>query len=176
MPMPIEQAKIILNEYRKTGYNKSKALKNLGYSDSVANRSSKNTINSAYKAVAREIISSKDASVAAATIFDMVGITDVDALGEYLKIIKQDKDLTNKLKALMPLLKEKGIVWQDEAVIAKPTVNLTMIKNDSIIDTDVVDKVKEIRSIADITPEDIGEPATVPDDQPTVKVDDVTIN
>ena len=50
-----------------------------------------------------------------------------ELINEYLFIIKQNKDLTNKLKALQPLLATQGIKWNEEQVkINTPILNITM--------------------------------------------------
>ena len=128
MSMPIEKAKKILGTYSKNNYNARKTLEEVGYSPATASKSSKPAINSAYKALARSIIDSPEP---AKTAQSFVGLSDEIIRDEYVRIIMQNKDLTNKLKALLPLLKEKGIVWQDDTTVAKPTVNLTMIKNEA---------------------------------------------
>ena len=43
------------------------------------------------------------------TLLDSLGITPKYVLNEYMKIVNQDDDLSNKLKALKPLIKELGI-------------------------------------------------------------------
>jgi hypothetical protein len=57
-------------------------------------------------------------------------LTDDEIRDAYISIIKQDKDLSTRLKALAPLLKEKGVIFGDDTPTMKPTVNLTMIKNE----------------------------------------------
>lgn len=42
-------------------------------------------------------------------LLDSLGVTKTYVLNEYMKIVNQDDDLSNKLKAIKPLVKEIGI-------------------------------------------------------------------
>ena len=74
-------------------------------------------------------------------ILAMLNITEGDVYREYLKIVNQDKDLTNKLKALQPLLATQGIKWNEEQQNTSPTLNLTVKSNN--IDNSVKDIVEQ---------------------------------
>lgn len=127
MGMPIEKARDIVREYKKTNYNASEALQNVGYAESTANHQSKVTINSAIKTVIKNdmeaIVNSGNPMQ---TMFDYLHLTAEDVAQEFLKIIKQDKDMTNKLKALQPLLATQGIKWNDDNKQSAPALHLTV--------------------------------------------------
>lgn len=131
MPLPLEKAKKIVGDYIANNYNaKETALEN-GYSPSYAHSNGGYPIKAAYKTIAREILNS-DHPIKSAQLFS--GLTDAQIRDEYLKIILQDKDFTNKLKALMPLLREKGVLFQEDTHIQRPVVQMTMVKNGEIED------------------------------------------
>lgn len=129
IPMPLEKATNLIRDYKDSNYNASKTVQKNGYSKSYANSVATKVIDKAYKTVAKEIINS-DNPQRSAMLF--TGLSPEAVKNEYLKIILQDKDLTNKLKALLPLLKENGIVFEDNQTTQKPVVNLTMIQNKAI--------------------------------------------
>lgn len=126
MTIPIEKATNIVRDYKKNNYNARKTVLENGYSESYANSVATKVIDRAYKTVATEIANS-DAPRLSAQAFTL--LSDDDIRGYYLDIIKQDKDLSTKLKALIPLLKEKGVMFDNDNPTMKPTLNLTMIKN-----------------------------------------------
>ena len=126
MPMPIEKATNIIRSYKENNYNAKKTAKDNGYSETYADTRATKVVDSAYKAVAREIIASDSPRN---TALAFTGLTIADIQKEYLFIIQQNKDLTNKLKALAPLLKEQGVVFDDTQTTLAPTVKLTMIQN-----------------------------------------------
>jgi hypothetical protein len=69
-------------------------------------------------------------------LFGVVGISDKEVLSEYIKILKQDKDLSTKLKSMLPLLKELGLTWEQEQTNVKiPILNITTRGIDNSIDS-----------------------------------------
>jgi hypothetical protein len=126
MPMPIEKATNIIRDYKSNNYNAKKTVMNNGYSESYARSLATKVVDNAYKTLAKEIINS---DTPRATALSFTGLDASIVRDEYIKVIMQNKDLTNKLKALVPLLRELGVVFDDEKVQVKPTVNLTMVQN-----------------------------------------------
>jgi len=142
--MEVIKAKRILKEYHANNYNASKALVQAGYKQTTATKKSKGIINEALKtAVQNDINEVVESSVMSPRnkILAMLNITEGDVYREYLKIVNQDKDLTNKLKALQPLLATQGIKWNEEQQNTSPTLNLTVKSNN--IDNSVKDIVEQ---------------------------------
>jgi transposase len=70
------------------------------------------------------------------SLLGIVGIERDDLLKEYTKILKQDKDLSTKLKSMLPLLKELGLTWEQEQTNVKvPILNITTRGIDNSIDS-----------------------------------------
>jgi 2-hydroxy-3-keto-5-methylthiopentenyl-1-phosphate phosphatase len=130
--MQVIKAKRILKEYHDNNYNASKALVQAGYKHTTATRKSKGIISEALKvAVQNDINEVVESSTMSPRnkILAMLNITEGDVYREFLKIVNQDKDLTNKLKALQPLLATQGIKWNEEQQNISPTLNLTVKAN-----------------------------------------------
>ena len=137
MPMPLQKAQKVISEYRKAGFNASKGLVNAGYAKDSATKQSKKIIESALKKVTDEEIKKTvyDSSLSPRSkILQMVGMSEGELINEYMYIVKQNKDLTNKLKAMLPLLKTQGIVWEDSNTTVNPTLNLTVKTNTPALD------------------------------------------
>lgn len=138
------KAQTIIKEYRKANFNASKGLVNAGYAKDTATKNSKEIINKALKVVADEEISRtvNDRSLSPRSkILQMVGMSEGELFSEYMYIVKQNKDLTNKLKALQPLLATQGIKWNEEQQNISPTLNLTVKSNN--VDNSVKDIVEQ---------------------------------
>ena len=118
MAMPVEKAKDVLKAYKDNNYNAVKALESVGYGSTTANKSSARTIDRAVASLAQ--VSGDD------DIFKYLGITEDDIAKEYMKVVNQDKNYPAKLRALEPLLKKKGIQWDEQKVNMNPTLNLTV--------------------------------------------------
>lgn len=150
MEIQLQKAKKVLKNFEESNFNAKEALEKSGYSKNVASKKSKQIINTAIRKVAKEDIQQLvSSSNPMGTLLQRVGLTREDVLTEYLKIVFQDKDLTNKLKALVPLLKPEGIAWDEEHANTAPTLNLTVKQN-----------VEPVRPIADAvltSVKDVGE-------------------
>jgi len=143
--MEVVKAKRILKEYHANNYNASKALVQAGYKQTTATKKSKKIISDALKvAVQHDINTVVESSEISPRnkILAMLNITEGDVYREYLKIVHQDKDLTNKLKALQPLLATQGIKWNEENTTVNPTLNLTVSANK--VDNNVKDDVQDV--------------------------------
>ena len=176
MGIPIEKARKVLKEYRESNYNASKALVKAGYSESMATKQSRVTINSAVKKVIEhdmaEIVNSSNPID---KLLQFVKMTPDDVSNEYLYIIKQNKDLTNKLKALQPLLATQGIKWNEENTTVNPTLNLTVSANkvDNSVKHDVQDVARNVIDAKE-TAQQIDENNNVA--QYTLSTNDMTAN
>jgi hypothetical protein len=128
MDMPVEKAKEILRAYKAHNYNASKALPTVGYTSDTATKASKPILNRALKAVAKEsLYRIADSEDPMRDLFELVRVSKEDTLSEYVKILRQDKDLSTKLKALLPLLRELGLTWDETQVkVATPVLNITV--------------------------------------------------
>lgn len=134
----LPKAKKVLKEFRESNFNATNALVKAGYSQNVAAKGSKKVINNAIRKVAKEemakIVESGNPS---AMLLQTVGMTPGELINEFMFIVKQNKDLTNKLKALQPLLATQGIKWNEEQTLNAPQLNITVKQNDKkVIDTD----------------------------------------
>ncbi|EFX61267.1 hypothetical protein DAPPUDRAFT_274282, partial [Daphnia pulex] len=76
-------------------------------------------------------------------------------------IVRQNKDLTNKLKALQPLLATQGIKWNEEQTNISPTLNLTVKSNN--IDN-VVKDVTNVIETNDIASNEMAQQSGESDD------------
>jgi len=135
MSMPIEKAKVILQKYREANYNATEALPKVGYTNTVATKQSKRVINTAIKTVVKsdinEIVNSSNPM---SKLLGFVGLSQDELANEYLSLIKQNKDLSTKLKAMLPLLAEHGIKWDNEKTdVQVPILNVTVKDNKSSI-------------------------------------------
>lgn len=141
--IPLQKAKTIIKEYRENGFNASKALVRVGYKQSTATKGSKSIINNALKKVVKEEMKElvESSSSPRNKLLQMVGMSEQELYDEYMFIVKQNKDLTNKLKAMQPLLATQGIKWNEEQTNTSPTLNLTVKSNN--IDNVVKDVTKD---------------------------------
>ena len=137
MAMPLEKAKKVLGAYKDSNYNAMQALTSVGYSSETADKQSARTIDTAVNTIARS--NDKDA------IFEYLGITENDIAKEYLKVINQDKNYPAKLRALEPLLKKKGIQWDEQKINMNPTLNLTVKETGSTEPLKQIDSVAQAR-------------------------------
>lgn len=117
MSMPIDKAKRVLKAYKEHNYVATEALPAVGYSSTTARKAAARTIDTAVKSLAQS--GDKD-------VLKWLGMTEDDLAAEYGEIIKQNKNYPAKLRALEPLLKKKGIQWDNEKTTNAPTVNITM--------------------------------------------------
>lgn len=134
MPISLAKAQDVLKVYREHNFNASQSLQASGYSEKTSKKASKQILNSAIKKVAKEQLKSLVVSDnPMSTLLGIVGISKDELLGEYIKLIAQDKDLSTKLKAMLPLLAEHGITWNEEKTdVQVPILNVTVSKNSQV--------------------------------------------
>lgn len=143
MAITLSKATEVLRAYRESNYNASVALPKVGYKQSTATKQSKSIINKSIKKVAKDKLQSLVNSSNPLTLIESIGLTDDEVLGEYIKIIAQDKDLSTKLKALLPLLSQKGLKWNEEQTkVTIPTLNLTVETTEPTSQTKPMDSVE----------------------------------
>lgn len=143
MAMPLEKAQVILQSYRENNYNASEALPKVGYTKNVATKLSKRVLNTAIKRVVKDNMNELvNSSNPISKLLGFVGMNENELANEYLSLIKQNKDLSTKLKAMLPLLAEKGIKWNDDSTnIQVPVLNVTVEQNKAV-DSPVIESIQ----------------------------------
>lgn len=130
--MSIDKARRVLKTYKENNFVASKALRKEGYAASTADHASQRIIKNVIHTVARyDIDQLVNSSEPVKTLLQRVGMSRDDLISEFMYIVKQNKDLTNKLKALQPLLATEGIKWDSDKTLVAPTLNLTIKENES---------------------------------------------
>lgn len=120
--MPLEKAKRILQAYKDKEFVATDALKSVGYSRETAETQQARTIDTAVN----RLVQAGDQN----EILEYLGLKSTDISKEYVKIIQQDKNYPAKLRALEPLLKAKGIQWDDtKQITTVPVLNVTVKEN-----------------------------------------------
>lgn len=119
MGMPAEKGKTILKAYKEKNYNAVQALESVGYAGNNARKNGGQIIDRASRAVARG--GDRDA------ILEYLGTTPEEISREYMSVVKQNKNYPAKLRALEPLVRKKGIVFNEEQTkVTVPVLNVTM--------------------------------------------------
>ena len=67
-------------------------------------------------------------------VFTRVGMSRESVVNELVKVMKQDKDFNNKLKALSPLLKILELSPDSETTTNAPTLNVTVKQNPASVE------------------------------------------
>lgn len=105
----------ILSDYNKNGFNAYKTLIENGYTEMTAMKASKGVLQTAQKAIEQKMdIKGDSPKEVSGSVLGLLGITREDIIKELLKVIEQDRDYTNKLKAMSPVLREIGINLDNE--------------------------------------------------------------
>jgi len=135
MSIALSKAQKVLKAYRDNNYNASKALIDVGYSPQTADKQSKLVINRSIKKVAKEQMEEiVNSSNPMSKLLGFVGLSQDELANEYLSLIKQNKDLSTKLKAMLPLLAEHGIKWDNEKTdVQVPILNVTVKDNEATV-------------------------------------------
>jgi transposase len=131
--MSIDKAVKLINDYKKNNFNAYKTLIQNGYSDSVALKQAKRTIDVAKdkidSALQLEHKSIRETSEIVSDLYSVVGLSREDVLKEYQSIINQNINLAVKLRALEPLIRQEGIKWDEKEEQKAPSV---VIKVDEV--------------------------------------------
>lgn len=126
----------------KHNYKVAPAAKEAGFSASYAEHQADILWRNLAKYQARAILANPDAGTIEKrrNIAERLGMSSEDVLSELLGVIKQNRDLTNKLKALTPLLLEQGIDITGDTTqqVITPTLNVTIKGETRAIDKDTV--------------------------------------
>jgi hypothetical protein len=141
MGITLEKARNVLTKYREADFNAVQGLQNAGYTKSTSQKASKKILNGAIRKVATAELKAITTSVNPLhSLLGIVGITSEELINEYMFIVKQNKDLSTKLKAMLPLLAQHGITWNDDSVkVEAPVLNLTIRKDNTATDKGIID-------------------------------------
>lgn len=133
-----------MKDYAKNNYNAKKTLLENGYSENTANKIPGVILESARKRVNESLYDNQEKSIKETSkdVFELIGITREDIIKELKTVILQDKDFTNKLKAMKPLLDSMDYRLDSDSTQKTPTVSLTLSNNDVI-------EVKEADTVED---------------------------
>lgn len=130
----------LLKDYRENNFNAYKTLMQNGYSEETALKQGKRTIEAAQKIVNEKLqLNNTDIKATAQDVFTLVGMSSEDVINELKKVVEQDRDFTNKLKAMKPLLDALNYRLDDDNVQKAPSVNITVEK----LNTETSDNVEE---------------------------------
>jgi hypothetical protein len=126
MMSPTKASKL-LTDYSKNNFNAYKTLIENGYSEKTAKAVAKRTLNTAHNVVNDKLqLSSNDVKETAQSVFDIVGMSKQDVIKELVKVLQQDRDFTNKLRAMSPLLKALNYNLDDSETNTAPQLNITV--------------------------------------------------
>ena len=129
MMSPTKASKL-LSDYSKNNFNAYKTLIENGYSEKTAKAVAKRTLATADKVVKDKLqLTNNDVKETAKSVFDIVGISQEETIMELVKVLKQDRDFTNKLKAMKPLLDALNYKLDDDNTQKAPSVSLTIESN-----------------------------------------------
>lgn len=124
MSMPVEKAKIVLKAYKDKHYNAKEALTSVGYGLTTAEGAAGRTMDRASASIARS--GDRDA------ILEYLGTTPEEIAREYMAVVKQNKNYPAKLRAMEPLVRKQGIVFNEEQTkVTVPVLNVTMSAPDA---------------------------------------------
>jgi hypothetical protein len=130
--MAKRMAERVLEEYAASGMNATEAAKRAGYKESTANARGYDIVAIATKRLldaAREE-NRKPSLSETRTVLELLGLTPVEVLREYVKVVGQDRDLASKLKALGPLMSSLHAAFaQDENQQKAPSVAIVVENN-----------------------------------------------
>lgn len=108
-----------LPEYEYNVYQTAIAA---GFSEKTANKQGKRILAAALNREAKITQSTPE------KIREKVGLSREQVVEQYVKVVKQDRDLNSKLKAMKPLLAEEDIHLEpdNQVNVQIPTLNITM--------------------------------------------------
>ena len=125
--MSTTKATKLLKDYRLNNFNAKKTLLDNGYSEETALKQGKRTIEVAQKVVNDKLqLNKTDIKETAQDVFELVGLSREDVILELTKVLQQDRDFTNKLKAMKPLLDALNYRLDDDNNQKAPSVNITV--------------------------------------------------
>jgi hypothetical protein len=167
-----KMAEVVLQEYAASGMNATEAAKRAGYKESTANSRGYDIVAIAteriLEAAAQE--KRKPSISETRTVLDVLGLTPIDAIREYLKILGQDRDMATKHRALLPVMKHLHSSFSEDEVKQTSPVTITVErlnvdnKGDSerVAQSTLSDTIRDIAvddSPADVAPEAPTSPA-----------------
>lgn len=140
-----KKATKLMQDYAKNNFNGYKTLISNGYSPSTANTRPGEILGKAEEVVKKSLkLDTTDIKETSKTVLDIVGIDKEEVIKEYLKVVLQDRDLTNKLKAMTPLLKELSIRLDDVETKTAPSINITVKEKSKPDDINSIESVNVV--------------------------------
>ena len=125
--MDTNKATKLLKDYRLNNFNAKKTLLDNGYSEQTANKQAKVIMERAKRVVDTKLdLDTKDVKEASDDVLSLLGFNSDDVITELKKVIEQDRDFTNKLKAMKPLLDALNYRLDDDNNQKAPSVNITV--------------------------------------------------
>lgn len=116
-----------MKRYAQNNYNAYQTLLDMGYAETTARAEAKDVLTRANRVVnermGTEITDPKDN---ARNVLELLGYSVEDVVNELKKVIEQDKDFTNKLKAMSPALRHVGLQLDDTEKQVAPQLNVTV--------------------------------------------------
>jgi len=122
----------LLENLPKHNYKIAPAAKEAGFTDKTSEKQGKKLLETAIeitkeRALQRAITGKGESQATAMSVLGTLGVTRDFAVEQYMKIVSQDKDLSTKLKALVPLMKDIGIdVTGDNKQVTVPILNVVV--------------------------------------------------
>jgi len=143
--MPPSKAVKLMKDYRANNFNATKTLLDNGYKESTAQKEQYKTMERANKVVKAMLPIDKDNTIQETSqdVLALIGYTREDVIKELIKVVNQDRDLTNKLKAMKPLLDAINYRLEDDNTQKTPSVNITVERVETNASGDVIDVVSE---------------------------------
>ena len=128
--MPPNKAVKLMKDYQANNFNAKKTLLENGYSEKTASKMQHEIMKRAEKRVKGmlPIDENKSLKETSNDVLALLGYTKDDVIKELLKVIQQDRDFTNKLKAMQPLLRSLNYNIDDTEQQKTPAVNITVEK------------------------------------------------
>lgn len=133
----------LLRDYQKNNFNAKKTLIENGYSEKTATQNAKKTLAVANRVIKEQLNLDEDTTPKeSSSVLDIIGFTKEEVVQELVKVIKQDRDLSSKLKAIKPMLDSIDYRLDEDTSQKTPSVNITLQENEVI-------EVKEVEDISD---------------------------
>lgn len=126
--MSRKMAEVIVREYAATGLNATEAARRAGYAESTAESRGYDIVQIATQRILEAAREEKRKPSLAETksLIEILGLTPVETMREYLKIIAQDRDVSTKLKAITPLMRTIDPRFSDGESTQQSPVHITV--------------------------------------------------
>ena len=125
--MPTNKAIKLLKDYKANNFNAKKTLMDNGYTEQSATKASRTILNRADKAVKATLpIDTNSLQETATDVFTLLGYDRNDVVKMLKDVVEQNRDFTNKLKAMKPLLDALNYRLDDNEQGTMPQVNIKL--------------------------------------------------